>query len=42
MSTIYEKINSLAEKYKDYTAENLSNLIKIKSVSLQEKEVQDE
>ena len=42
MNTLYEKINSLAEKYEDYTAGNLSSLIKIKSVSLQEKEVQDE
>ena len=36
---ISEKILALAEKYRNYTAENLSKLVKIKSVSLQEKEV---
>lgn len=40
--TIVEKIKELAEKYKDYTAQNLSNLVKIKSLSLQEEEVQHE
>lgn len=40
--TIAQKILELAEKYRDYTAENLSKLVKIKSVSLQEKEVQAE
>jgi len=40
MSTIYKKINDLAEKYRDYTAENLSKLIKIKSLSMEEEEVQ--
>jgi putative selenium metabolism hydrolase len=40
--TIAQKILELAEKYRDYTAENLSKLVKIKSVSLQEKEVQEE
>ncbi len=34
------QIIELAEKYRDYTAENLSKLVKIKSVSLGEKEVQ--
>ena len=40
MSDIYKKINELAAKYKNYTAENLSKLVKIKSLSTQEKEVQ--
>ncbi len=40
MSDIYKKINELAEKYRNYTAENLSKLVKIKSLSKQEKEVQ--
>ena len=30
----------LAEKYRDYTAQNLSKLVKIKSLSREEKEVQ--
>ena len=30
----------LAEKYRDYTAQNLSKLVKIKSLSKEEKEVQ--
>ncbi len=42
MSEIYSKINELADKYRDYTAKNLSNLVKIKSLSLKEKEVQHE
>ncbi len=43
MSTdTYTNINALAEKYRDYTAENLSRLIKIKSLSLQEGAVQQE
>ncbi len=42
MEDIYKKINELAEKYRDYTAQNLSKLIKIKSLSMQEKEVQHE
>lgn len=37
-----EQIKSLSEKYRDYTAKNLSNLVKIKSLSTQEKEVQFE
>jgi len=34
-----KKINEMAEKYKDYTAKNLSEIVKIKGTSLQEKEV---
>ncbi|NVO01616.1 MAG: YgeY family selenium metabolism-linked hydrolase [Bacteroidetes bacterium] len=40
MNEIISKINELSQKYSDYTAENLSKLVKIKSVSLQEKDVQ--
>jgi len=40
MDNIYQKINELSEKYRDYTANNLSKLVKIKSLSTQEKEVQ--
>ncbi len=40
MNEIFSKINALAEKYKDYTANNLSKLIKIKSTSMNEKDVQ--
>lgn len=39
MNELALKINALSEKYKDYTADNLSKLVKIKSVSLGEKEV---
>lgn len=39
MENKFEKINALAEKYKDYTAQNLSKLVKIKSLSLGEKDV---
>lgn len=42
MEDTYKKINELAEKYSSYTAENLSKLIKIKSLSMGEKEVQHE
>jgi len=42
MDNIYSKINELAEKYRDYTAENLSKLVKLKSLSTEEKEVQYE
>jgi putative selenium metabolism hydrolase len=42
MEDYIKKINELAEKYKDYTAQNLSKLVQIKSVSMQEKEVQAE
>ncbi len=40
--SIAEKINALAEKYRDYTAENLSKLVRIKSLSCQEEKVQHE
>jgi len=40
MDNIYQKINELSEKYRDYTANNLSKLVKIKSLSTQEKDVQ--
>lgn len=40
MESIYPKIKELSEKYRDYTANNLSKLVKIKSVSTQEKDVQ--
>ena len=40
MNEIYSKINQLAEKYKNYTANNLSKLVKIKSTSMHEKNVQ--
>jgi len=40
MSNIYSKILELSEKYGDYTAQNLSELVKIKSLSTQEKDVQ--
>ena len=40
MENIYQKINELSEKYRDYTADNLSKLVQIKSLSLGEKEVQ--
>lgn len=40
MKEILEKINVLSKKYSDYTASNLSKLVKIKSLSTQEKEVQ--
>ena len=37
---IYQKINSISEEYRDYTAGNLSKLVRIKSLSTLEKEVQ--
>jgi putative selenium metabolism hydrolase len=40
MNSIYSQINNLAEKYRDYTAKNLSKLVQIKSLSLGEKDVQ--
>jgi putative selenium metabolism hydrolase len=40
MKQIFSRINSLSEKYKEYTANNLSKLVQIKSLSTQEKEVQ--
>ncbi len=42
MNDIYEKIAGLASKYADYTAENLSKLVRIKSMSLGEKAVAEE
>lgn len=42
MENINIKINELAEKYRMYTAKNLSKLVKIKSLSMGEKEVQNE
>jgi putative selenium metabolism hydrolase len=40
MEYLYQKINALSEKYRDYTAQNLSKLVKIKSLSTKELEVQ--
>jgi putative selenium metabolism hydrolase len=42
MENIQKRIINLAEKYRNYTAQNLSNLVKIKSLSLQEESVQNE
>ncbi len=42
MKNTYNQIVQLSEKYADYTAQNLSKLVQIKSLSLQEKEVQKE
>ena len=39
MKELSKKVNELAEKYREGTAGNLSKLVKIKSVSLQEKDV---
>ncbi len=39
---IYRKIIKLSDEYSNYTAENLSSLIKIKSLSMGEKLVQQE
>jgi putative selenium metabolism hydrolase len=39
METIAEEVLALAEKYRSYTAENLSRLVKIKSTSAREKEM---
>lgn len=39
---ISNKVMELAEKYRDYTADNLSKLVKLKTLSLQEKPVVDE
>ncbi|HBX49586.1 MAG TPA: YgeY family selenium metabolism-linked hydrolase [Bacteroidales bacterium] len=39
MNEIAKKINELAEKYRDYTAKNLSKMVQIPSESLQEKDV---
>ena len=40
MENTFKKIRELSEKYRDYTAQNLSKLVQIKSLSTQEKEVQ--
>lgn len=40
MEEIFAKINALSHKYSDYTAQNLSKLIQIKSISGNEKDVQ--
>lgn len=40
MSDVYGKIKELSEKYADYTARNLSRLVRIKSLSAQERDVQ--
>lgn len=40
MEEIFKKIQELSEKYRDYTAQNLSKLVQIKSLSMQEKDVQ--
>ena len=40
MSEISLKVKELSEKYRDYTANNLSRLVRIKSLSTQEREVQ--
>ena len=40
MNNIYQQIHELSEKYRDYTANNLSKLVKIKSLSTKEKDVQ--
>ena len=42
MNEIITRINKLSEEYRDYTAENLSKLVKITSLSKSEKEVQTE
>lgn len=42
MKHIFNEINSLSEQYKDFTAGNLSRLVRIRSLSMQEKEVQAE
>ncbi len=42
MDTLFANINALAEKYRDYTATNLSKLVQIQSVSLHEEQVQHE
>lgn len=40
--TVYRNIYELSEKYKTFTAENLSKLVQIKSLSMGEKDVQAE
>lgn len=41
-SELIKKINELSVKYRSYTAENLSKIVKIKSLSSEEKDVQHE
>ena len=40
MEDIFSKINDLSEKYRNYTAKNLSKLVQLKSLSTEEKDVQ--
>ena len=40
MDNIFQKINELSEKYSNDTAQNLARLVKIKSLSTQERDVQ--
>ena len=40
MKDIFQKINEFSHKYRDYTAQNLSKLVQIKSTSCYEKNVQ--
>ena len=42
MKDIFSKITSLSSQYAGYTAENLSKLVKIRSVSLGEKAMAEE
>lgn len=42
MEALYKRITGLADKYSDYTAYNLSRLVRIKSLSTREMEVQAE
>lgn len=42
MENIAKEVNKLAQKYQDYTAENLSKLIQKKSLSTQEKDAANE
>ena len=41
MNELANKINELAQKYADLTAKNLSDIVKVKSLSGQEKQVQE-
>ena len=40
MENVYSNILELSEKYRDYTSKNLSELIKVKSLSCKEEQVQ--
>ena len=42
MEATFQEIHELAAQYRDYTAKNLSKLVQIKSLSMQEKDVQQE